>query len=157
MTDTNPRPLLANAHEAAEDYLMRKVAAGDVASDVAKDMVTTGFTVATRILSELRTRDGLSEDAITSAFQRRLDRARAVGDHQRVIAAEFTLAVWDGMQRDLAAYLNHPSVELADDRCQGHEDACMFNHCTGRESTCQCMCPVCLGERPEDYGYDGDW
>jgi hypothetical protein len=41
-----------------------------------------------------------------------------------------------------------------DDRCRGHGDACMFNRCTGRESTCRCCCPVCLGETPEDYGFD---
>ncbi|WP_086559931.1 hypothetical protein [Streptomyces africanus] len=106
MTDTNPRPMLANAHEAAEEYLMRKVAAGDMEPDVAKALATTGFTAATRILSELR-KQGVGEQSITESFQRQLDRARADGDVQRVIAAEFTLAVWDGMQRDLAEYLSN--------------------------------------------------
>ena len=45
----------------------------------------------------------------------------------------------------------------ADDRCRGHGDGCMWSHCTGRESTCRCMCPVCLGETPQDYGFDGDY
>lgn len=104
MHDTNPRPMLANAHEAAEEYLMSKVVAGDMAPGVAKAMATDGFTAVTRALSELR-KEGVSEQCITESFQRQLDRARADGDTQRVISAEFTLAVWDGMQRDLAAYL----------------------------------------------------
>lgn len=104
MQDTNPRPMLTNAHEAAEELLIRKVAAGDMTPDVAKTMATTGFTSATRILSELRTQ-GMSEQRITDAFQRQLDAARAAGDVQRIVAAEFSLAIWDGMQRDLAAYL----------------------------------------------------
>lgn len=28
--------------------------------------------------------------------------------------------------------------------------------CTGREDTCQCMCPACCGDTPDMYGYDGD-
>lgn len=44
-----------------------------------------------------------------------------------------------------------------DDRCRGHGDGCSWSRCTGRESTCKCCCPVCLGETPEDYGYDGDY
>ncbi|MFD8226892.1 hypothetical protein ACFV16_22275 [Streptomyces massasporeus] len=102
---TNPRPLLAHAHEAADEYLMRKVMDGSMEPGVAKGMATNGFLVTTRILSELRTRDGLSEQAITDAFQSRLDRARTHWDVRSVIAAEFALAVWDGMQRDLAEYL----------------------------------------------------
>jgi hypothetical protein len=45
----------------------------------------------------------------------------------------------------------------AGDLCRGHGDGCMWSRCTGRESTCRCCCPVCLGETPEDYGFDGDW
>jgi hypothetical protein len=41
--------------------------------------------------------------------------------------------------------------------CPGHEDTCMWNRCTGRESTRQCMCPVCVGDTPEVWGYDGDY
>lgn len=104
MHDTNSRPMLTNAHEEADAYLMRKVAAGDMEPDVAKALATTGFIAATRILSELR-KQGVGEQSIAESFQRQLDRARRDDDVQRVIAAEFTLAVWDGMQRDLAAYL----------------------------------------------------
>jgi hypothetical protein len=104
---TNPRPLLAHAHEAADAYLMRKVMDGAMEPDVAKGMATDGFLVATRTLSDLRNRDGLSAQAITDAFQRRLDRAQTARDDRSVIAAEFALAVWGGMQRDLAEYLSN--------------------------------------------------
>jgi hypothetical protein len=110
MTDTNPRPMLANAHEAADTYLMRQTLDNGMAPDVAKAMATDGFTVATRTLSELR-KQGVGEQSITDAFRRQLDRARETGDVQRVIAAEFTLAVWGGMQRDLAAYLSSAGTE----------------------------------------------
>lgn len=111
MTETNVRPLLAKAHEAADAYLMRKVMGGSMEPGMAKDMATTGFTAATRTLSILRTRDGLSEQAIVDGFQRQLDSAREAGDEQRVIAAEFTLAVWDGMRADLADYLRSAGAE----------------------------------------------
>lgn len=45
----------------------------------------------------------------------------------------------------------------AGDQCRGYGEVCTWNRCTGRESTCRCMCSVCLGETPEDYGYEGDW
>ncbi|MER7487974.1 hypothetical protein ABTY20_19110 [Streptomyces sp. NPDC126497] len=105
MRDTDTRSLLAEARRAADDYLMRKAMDGVLEPDVAENMAGLGFTVATRTLSTMRTQDGLSEDAIERGFQRKLDAARAAGDTQRVIAAEFTLAVWGGMRRDLAAYL----------------------------------------------------
>lgn len=104
MTDTNPRPTLANAREAADGYLMRQVMDGSMTPDVAKGLATDGFRVATRILSGLR-REGVSEQCITDSFQAKLDEARAAGDVQRVISAEYTLAIWDGMLADLAAYL----------------------------------------------------
>jgi hypothetical protein len=106
MTEINDRPLLAKAREAADEYLMRKVMDGSMEPGMAKDMATAGFTAATRTLSMLRTRDGVSERAIVDGFQRQLDRAREAGDEQRVIAAEFTLAVWDGLRADLAEYLS---------------------------------------------------
>lgn len=31
----------------------------------------------------------------------------------------------------------------------------IWNPCAGHGD--ECMCPVCAGETPEDYGYDGDW
>ncbi|WP_330328149.1 hypothetical protein [Streptomyces pseudovenezuelae] len=43
-----------------------------------------------------------------------------------------------------------------DDRCQGAEDECepLFGRarCTQRRSTCQCMCPVCVGDTPDVWG-----
>ena len=47
-------------------------------------------------------------------------------------------------------------VELSD-RCRGHEDECMWNRCTGRESTCQCLCPVCVGDDPDTWGCDSEY
>lgn len=111
MTDTNPRPLLAKACEAADDYLMGKVADGSLSPAVAEGLATAGFTVATRILADLRARDGLSETAITESFQRRLDEARATGDVQRAVSAEYTLAIWAGMQEDLADFLSSVGAE----------------------------------------------
>jgi hypothetical protein len=40
--------------------------------------------------------------------------------------------------------------------CFGEEGACMWGRCTQLENTCKCMCPVCVGDTPEVYGYDGD-
>jgi hypothetical protein len=112
MTDTNPRPLLAHAHEEADAYLMGKVLGGAMEPEVAKGLRTAGFTVATRTLSHLRTRDGMSEQAIVDSFQRQLDTAREAGDEQRVIVAGFTLAVWDGLRADLAEYLSNAGPEV---------------------------------------------
>lgn len=47
-------------------------------------------------------------------------------------------------------------VELSD-QCRGFGDECTWSHCTGRESTCKCCCPVCAGDDPSVYGYDGDY
>lgn len=106
MNDTDHRPMLAHAREAADALLARWVIDGSMTPEAARDMATTGFTVTTRILADLRARDGLSEQDIVDAFEARLVKARAAGDEQRITAAEFALAVWDGMRRDLAAYLS---------------------------------------------------
>lgn len=105
MTDTEPRPALAHAHRAAEEMLARKVADDSLTQSAALDMATTGFTVTTRVLADLRRSQGLSERAITESFQARLDKAEAAGDTRSAVAAEFALAVWDGMQRDLAEWM----------------------------------------------------
>lgn len=105
MNSTDDRPLLAEARKAGDDFLAGMLADGRLSVEAASGLATTGFTVTTRILADLRARDGLSEQAIVDAFERRLDQARRAGDTQRVISAGYTLAVWDGMQRDLAAYL----------------------------------------------------
>ena len=106
MNDTNHRPTLAHARAAADELLMRWVADGSMNPGVARGMAATGFTVTTRILADLRARDGLSEQDIVDAFEARLDKARAEGLERSAVAAEFALAVWDGMRRDLAAYLS---------------------------------------------------
>jgi hypothetical protein len=43
--------------------------------------------------------------------------------------------------------------------CQGADGSCMWEagRCTGREDTCRCMCPVCCGDTPDMYGFDGDY
>lgn len=105
MTDTHDRPLLAEARKAADSYLLHKVVDDGMALDVSQRLATTGFTTATRILSALRTQNGLSEDTITDRFEWQRRAAHAANDEQRVIAAEYTLAIWDGMRRDLATYL----------------------------------------------------
>lgn len=103
--NTDDRPLLAEARKAADSYLLHKVVDDGMPTDVSQRLATTGFTAATRILSALR-KNGVGEDVITDRFQWQRDAARAAGDEQRVIAAEYTLAVWGGMRRDLAAYLH---------------------------------------------------
>ncbi|MDX2998140.1 hypothetical protein PV382_23940 [Streptomyces scabiei] len=41
--------------------------------------------------------------------------------------------------------------------CQGADGRCMWKgRCTGREDSCRCLCPVCCGDIPDMYGYDGD-
>ena len=94
---------LAHARAAADELLARKVYEG-MTPEVAMNMATAGFTVTTRTLADLR-RDGLSEDQITDAFRAKLVQARDAGDVKGETAAEFALAVWSGMQADLAAYL----------------------------------------------------
>lgn len=43
--------------------------------------------------------------------------------------------------------------------CPGADGDCMWGaeRCTGREDTCRCMCPVCVGDTPDMYGFDGDY
>lgn len=105
MTDTDPRPALVHAHRAAEELLARKVADGSMTESTALDMASVGFTLTTRILADLRRSQGLSARAITDALRARLDRAEAAHDVRSAISDEFALAVWDGMQRDLAEWM----------------------------------------------------
>lgn len=41
-------------------------------------------------------------------------------------------------------------------QCSGYGDRCMWNRCSGQGETCKCMCPVCVGDDPHTWGYDGD-
>ncbi len=47
------------------------------------------------------------------------------------------------------------------DRCDGAEGECEPFYgpprCTQRVSTCRCMCPVCVGDTPDVWGYEGDY
>ncbi|MFD7922570.1 hypothetical protein ACFV3R_25500 [Streptomyces sp. NPDC059740] len=45
----------------------------------------------------------------------------------------------------------------ADDRCRGAEGHCMWDRCTQRQSVCRCLCPVCVGDDPHTWGYDGPY
>lgn len=106
MTDTTAlRPALTHAREAGAEYLARRVADKSVTPAAAEGMLSIGFTVTARTLSDLRVKNGMSEQDITDAFRARLESAEADGDPQRAIAAEFALAIWDGMQRDLAEWM----------------------------------------------------
>lgn len=104
MHNTNSRPLLAKAREAADAYLLRKVADGSMQPETAEGLATIGFTATTRVLSALRM-DGLGEEQITAAYQRQLTAAQADNDSRRIVAAEYSLAIWGGMLADLADYL----------------------------------------------------
>lgn len=42
-------------------------------------------------------------------------------------------------------------------RCQGAEGLCMWGRCPQRDSECRCCCPVCVGDDPHTWGYDGDY
>lgn len=108
--DINARPLLANARQAADDYLMRKVADGSMQPETAAGLAGLGFSATSRILSELRT-SGLGEEQITAAYGRQLAEAKADNDGRRIVAAEFSLAIWGGMLADLADYLRGTGTE----------------------------------------------
>jgi hypothetical protein len=105
MNDNALRPALAHAREAADEFLMRKVADGSMDPRVAKDLALTGFTATTRTLSHMRVKGGMSEADITAAYRGQLNKARRTGDAGHALAAEFTLAVWGGMLADLADWL----------------------------------------------------
>lgn len=104
MTHTDLRPL-AHARKAAEEMLESRVADGSLSPLAAQGMLSASFALATQTIADLRVKEGMSEQAITDAFQARLDKAEDDGDPRRALVAEFTLAVWGGMQADLAAWL----------------------------------------------------
>lgn len=99
-----PRRVLTRARATADAALDRMVTDGVMPVDTAYAMAGTGFTAVTRVLSELYV-SGLSAECITQAFEKNLQRARTDGDQWHINSSEFILAVWDGMQDDLAAYL----------------------------------------------------
>lgn len=105
MHDTDDRPLLAEARRAGDAFLADMLANDRLSAEAAAGLATAGFTVTTRVLADMRVKDGLGAQAITDAWVRRLDKARRAGDARSVISAGYALAVWDGMQRDLAAYM----------------------------------------------------
>lgn len=58
------------------------------------------------------------------------------------------------MRKDLFGSWEYVGMDAP---CRGYGGGCMWGRCSGLEDTCTCMCPVCLGETPEDYGFEGDW
>lgn len=104
-----PQKVLTQARAAADTALDRMVTDGVMPVDTAHAMADAGFVAATRVLSELYA-SGVSGECITEAFEKELHRAQAAGDQRLINSSEFTLAVWDGMQGDLATY--PASVEL---------------------------------------------
>jgi hypothetical protein len=102
------RPVLPHARQAADDLLSRLVTDGVMTPRTAAAMRTDGFRVATKNLSELR-KSGLHPACVTALYEGQLAAGRAAGNQRCVNSAEFTLAVWDGMQRDLAEWLGAES------------------------------------------------
>lgn len=98
------------ARETAEAALERMVSEGAMTAGTAGAMAGAGFLSAVRTLSELYAA-GVDKDCITTAFENDLRRAREAGDQQLINAGEFTLAVWGGMQEDLAAHLRGGGVQ----------------------------------------------
>jgi ABC-type molybdate transport system ATPase subunit len=99
------QPALTHAREAADAVLLRHVTDGRLGVDAACEMSGVGFNGVVNMLAGLR-RDGVPETRITELIRVRLERAEMAGDVQRRIGAELMLAVWDGMRRDLADFLN---------------------------------------------------
>ncbi|NUR01315.1 MAG: hypothetical protein HOY79_33765 [Streptomyces sp.] len=57
-----------------------------------------------------------------------------------------------------AGIVSRPSADPEPGPCRGADGGCGWRgRCTGMEDTCDCGCPVCLGETPQDYGFDGDY
>lgn len=98
------RPVLTRARAAADAALERMVAGGVMTADTALAMAADGFAAAVRVLGELHS-DGVHAECITAAFGLELLRGQATGNQQLINSSEFTLAVWGGMQEDLAAHL----------------------------------------------------
>lgn len=89
------------AREAAETLLARKVSEGSVTPDLAHALATAGLSSAIGFLTQML-RSGLCAEHITDAYQYQLAAGRAAGDEGCILAAEFTLAVWDGLRADIA-------------------------------------------------------
>lgn len=98
------KPELNHAREAAAQYLARAMDGG-MSAEAALCLGSAGFDVAVRALALMRRDHGVSPEGVVAAYEERRDRAIVDEDVQRRIAAEFTLAVWDGMQRDLAEWM----------------------------------------------------
>lgn len=96
---------LSHARAAAHEFLARKVYEGVMNPATSDAMAARGFASTTSTLADLR-KSGMSEADITTAYLDRLAEARRTNDARGVIAAEYTLAVWSGMQDDLADWLS---------------------------------------------------
>lgn len=80
--------------------------------------------------------------------------ARRYGRAWGEVQLETAMRTWCGRHEMAVADCPEPGPV-----CLGADGGCMWGpqRCTGRENTCRCMCPVCLGETPQDYGFDGDY
>jgi hypothetical protein len=59
----------------------------------------------------------------------------------------------------MSRIVSRPAAEPEPMPCLGADGGCMWGpgRCTGMEDTCRCMCPVCVGDTPDVYGYEGDY
>lgn len=99
-----PRPKLVNAEKAGTELLADKVAAGLITESSARDILTIGFPFVVRTIANWR-REGMSADTITEEFTHRAAKAKRLGRNLAEASAEFYLAVWKGMQEDLAVFV----------------------------------------------------
>lgn len=80
------------------------------------------------------------------------EKARRYGHVWSDVQLETAQRTWCGRHEMAVADCPEPGP-----LCRGADGDCMWGEerCTGREDTCRCMCPVCVGDDPETWGYDG--
>jgi hypothetical protein len=113
---TTVKPKLEASERAARDLLNRKVREGIVDRRNANEILKTGLPFVQHMLAQWR-REGTDPQWITDWFQRKhadSEQQYAAATNPlaqrmaltRVVCAEMYLAVWAGMQADMAAYVN---------------------------------------------------
>jgi hypothetical protein len=54
-----------------------------------------------------------------------------------------------------ARIVSRPAADPEPLPCPGADGACMWRgRCSGMDDTCDCGCPVCVGDTPDVWGYD---
>lgn len=78
--------------------------------------------------------------------------ARRYGHVWGDVQLETALRTWCARHEMAVADCPEPGAP-----CLGADGDCMWGpeRCTGLEGTCRCMCPVCVGDTPDVWGYDG--